>query len=135
MLPSATTFLYSDSVTNKLYVAGQFDQVDGNYVRGIASWDGTAWSTMGDGLDSCGNCGSLVGATWSINRFNNELYVGGDFRWAGDINAKHLARWNGSTWNYAPGGQPNSRVTDIQVLNNELYICGAFDSLANLSTG
>ena len=61
----------------------------------------------------------------SMCEYNNELYVGGNFKFIGGIVAQGIARWNGNTWNSV--GQGNfiqSCVTDIIVYNGDLYFTG-----------
>lgn len=130
--PQAPTCLFGDSLHDRLYIAGQFSEAGGNPARGIASWDGSNWSPMGDGLDSFPMGPSIPANTRVMAHYGTHLYVGGNFKWAGDDNAKYLARWNGADWEMIPGGQPNGAVYDIQTFNNELYICGFFDSIGNL---
>lgn len=129
---NTTTYIYSDTIDNLMYIGGPFNQVDGNNVRGIASWNGTNWDPLGDGIDSFPSGGSYPGNTWGMTRFGSYLYSCGNFRWAGEVPARYLARWNGVVWDTIPGGQPNNVVDDIMVYNNELYICGTFDSVGNI---
>lgn len=35
---------------NALYAVGGFEKADGNIVNGIATWDGSAWHSIGDGF-------------------------------------------------------------------------------------
>ena len=39
--------LYIDSLTNNVYICGQFDAVDGVPCSGAAMWDGSAWTALG----------------------------------------------------------------------------------------
>jgi hypothetical protein len=57
------------------------------------------------------------------------LFVGGSFGSAGEVNAQHIARWNGTTWS-AVGGGCNGDVLCLAVLNDgsgdALYAGGSF---------
>lgn len=125
--------MYTDTVSGLLYVGGQFNTVDGNPVRGIASWNGSAWNSLGDGLDSFPLSPSLPGYPRGMVRWGNYLYVCGGFIRVGEISSRYLARWDGTTWDTIPGGQPNNIVSDLLVFNNELYACGTFDSIGNIA--
>jgi hypothetical protein len=45
-----------------------------------------------------------------------------------------FARWDGNSWDSVPGGKIaySRAVTDIKTYNNDLYICGTFDSVGNI---
>lgn len=76
-----------------------------------------------------GNCLSIV---TTMEVFQNELYVAGDFTSVGSnqptnsgLVAENIAKWNGINW--SPVGIGNELhnfpcVTDMQVFNNKLYI-------------
>jgi hypothetical protein len=57
------------------------------------------------------------------------LYVGGSFVSAGEVNAQHIARWNGTTWSEVGGGCGGD-VLCLAVLNDgsgdALYAGGSF---------
>lgn len=125
------TSLYADTVNDKLYFGGDFSQVNGLPIRGIASWNGTHWDSLGAGMDEFNS--SFPNNTYAINRYNNEIIAGGGFTEAGNLFVNYLVRWNGTAWNAMPGGQPNTGgVADIEVFNNELYVCGGFDSIGTI---
>ncbi|MBI3509520.1 MAG: T9SS type A sorting domain-containing protein [Bacteroidetes bacterium] len=124
--------LYPDSVNDKLYFGGDFSFVNGEHIRGIGSWNGTQWDSLGAGTDEF-NSVSYPNNTLALCRYNNEILAGGAFTEVDTIYSHFLARWNGSQWDSMWGGQqPNSVVDDIKVYNNELYICGPFDSIGNV---
>ena len=52
--------------------------------------------------------------------YNNELYVGGDFKVIGGQIIPFLAKWNGVSWSSI--GSINSPVEDMIVFQNKLYI-------------
>jgi hypothetical protein len=124
--------LFADSINNKLYAGGHFTQVNNTVMWGIASWNGNRWDSLRHGMDDSSYT-NMPANTNSINRYGNYLYMGGSFLRAGNLpNTHYLARWDGSQWSAVPGGAPNNVVDDIIVYNNELYICGVFDSVGNV---
>lgn len=129
------TFMFADTISNQLYVGGRFKLADNDPARGIASWDGSDWAPLGDGIDSFPTGPSQPNNIWGMVHFGNYLYVGGNFVWAGEVGAKFLARWDGTTWDTIPGGQPNGAVADIKVYNGDLYISGTFDSIGSVAAG
>lgn len=130
----AVTKLYYDSISSKLYVGGQFNSVDGQTIWGMATWNGTNWDSLGHGIDDP-SISNFPGSTWAMTRYGNYLYIGGNFRMAGNLpNTVGLARWDGSSWSAVPGSWavPGSGVKDMIVDNNDLYICGVFDSIGGI---
>jgi hypothetical protein len=129
----ATTQMFTDTINDKLYVAGPFTKVDDNIVPGIAGWDGNGWDSLGHGIDNYTSGPFPPGNTWGIDRLGSYLYIGGNFSWTGYAQSEYLSRWDGTAWSTIPGGQPNHSVVDVVAYNNELYICGVFDSVGNVS--
>ncbi len=59
----------------------------------------------------------------SMVTYNNELIVAGDFTAIGGIVAHSIAKWNGTNWsNVGVGNFLNSKVKDMVVYNNKLYL-------------
>lgn len=107
---------------NKLVVGGMFKYVGGIEANGIAAWDGTSWTTFGNGLK--GNL-SLIN---KMIVYENELCLMGRFDSVGNAAAKNIARWNGNEWSRI-GNAPNGDVRTAAVYNNLLYIGGQFDTI------
>ncbi|MGB4979016.1 MAG: hypothetical protein WBR35_19935, partial [Anaerolineae bacterium] len=104
---SGVRALAVDSSGN-LYAGGDF-LVDGTFttpLSNIARWNGTAWSSVGAGLNAPVNALQLGS--------NGVLYAGGQFtaEAGGGTGLDHVAAWNGSTW--APlGSGTNDAVTAL----------------------
>src|SRR5438093_110518 len=58
---------------------------------------------------------------------NGDLVVGGYFRWAGNVAAKGLARWDGSQWHSFPGWD-DSTVTSMGYLHDTLCVTTYYPS-------
>jgi hypothetical protein len=100
-----------------LFAGGDFDSAGGVAANGVARWNGTAWSAVGN---VGGNVNTLAvfdedGAGPSPPR----LFVGGDF-------PNRIAKWNGSAWSVVGTGINNGSVNALAVYNNALYVGGAF---------
>lgn len=104
-----------------LYVGGNFTHIAGINANGLAKFDGTNWSAVGNFP-----FGYMIGVN-AITSYNGELYIGGSF---GDSlsNTMNIARWNGTQWNSVGGGFHGgmAEVECLEVCNNILYIGGAF---------
>lgn len=71
--------------TGDILVGGYFDTSGGSPIRNIGRWDGTAWSSMDQGLNSF---------VYDLAvRANGELIAVGAF-----LSPMGMARWTGTTW-------------------------------------
>lgn len=90
----AAAYTWDDGSGDALYVGGRFTVAGTIESRGIARWDGSAWSTVGDGPpDNDVDC--LVSFESEAHQY---LYAGGSFTSIGGVPAAHIARWDGSSW-------------------------------------
>ncbi len=96
-----TLAAYDDGSGAALYVGGGFDTAGGVQVNSIARWDGTAWSSLGNGV-SGGNR-----RVYALREFDDgsgaALYVGGEFISASGVIVNYIAEWNGSAWSALSG--------------------------------
>ncbi len=109
----------------KLYAGGFFDQ-SGNatHLLSIAQWEDTAWAPLGRGIADPVDS-SREGFVNAIGTYQNNLYVGGDFGFAGGDSANNIAEWNGIEWITLGQGAENT-VSAFQSYHNKLYAAGAF---------
>ncbi len=112
-----------------IYVSGEFNRAGGNEILGIARWDGNEWIDVGGGLKQYIPGASVI-YPHSMLVFNDELYVAGNFRKAGELDVYGLAKWNGTEWADLDGGF-NSTVYGIGVYNDEIYAGGDFTGTQN----
>ncbi len=82
-------------VTGDVYMAGQFTTVGGVSANNIAKWNGSTWSPLGSGISD--NI-LTVGVYALAVSGNGDVYAGGSFNMAGDVNVNNIAKWNGSGW-------------------------------------
>ncbi len=145
------------SYAGKLYVGGDFQHADGVPISRLAAWDGVTWSEVGDGISGgltwcCDDFGSshLSGTTVSVlTVYRDELYVGGLFSTAGDVESRSIARWNGTNWSgldlphlgavitVDPGMQPGwtpPHVYTFAEYDGELIVGGEFASPVGAGT-
>jgi hypothetical protein len=89
------------SVCNYLgntYVGGSFSNAGSGLANNIAVWNGSSWSNLGLGITGYEYKSEYLGV-FSMAVYNNLLYIGGEFIYAGGNSAYSLATWNGSAWN------------------------------------
>lgn len=105
----------------KLAVLGTFTRVGGLKTSGVALYDGTSWSTLGQDYF---NSGPLT-----IIDFNGSTYVGGGFTGVGAATVNRFARWSGSAWEQV--GSFNNTVSCSVIHNGLLYVGGLFTTPGN----
>ena len=121
---------------NKLYVGGMFEWAGNiNNANSLAVWDGTNWSSLGGGVTDDDRFLDPVGRVMAIAISGNNIYVGGNFDHAGNIDAKNIARWNGTSWSALGDGVTIEYEDDIRnvvksivVVGSNVYIAGEFDT-------
>ncbi|MDO7875479.1 T9SS type A sorting domain-containing protein [Hymenobacter sp. ASUV-10] len=103
-----------------VYAGGYFTQAGNTPVSNIARWNGTAWSSLGTGLNG-------VVAALAIAP-NGDVYAGGTFTQAGGSAVSNVARWDGTTW-HPLGAGLNQHVLVLAVTpNGQVYASGRFNS-------
>ncbi|MEO1717137.1 MAG: FG-GAP-like repeat-containing protein, partial [Planctomycetota bacterium] len=129
--------VYDDGSGPALYVAGVNIRTAGGVpVTNIAKWDGTQWSalqgTLGEGINSLG---------WTLTVYDNDgtgadLWVGGDFGFAGGIETRGVARWDGVDWSAVTDTSTSiTTVRTLEVIIDDgiprLYAGGGFRTLTD----
>ncbi len=127
-----------------LIVGGLFTLAGGSPANRIARWNGSAWSTLGAGLN--GFCAALaVFDEDGSGPQKPNLFAGGGFTAAGGGIASHVARWNGSAWSSLvvfpnPDGVDGTVYTLLAADDDgsgprptALFVGGAFNSAGGIS--
>ena len=110
-----------------LYVGGNtLPFFDLPVVNGIARWDGNSWSEVSGGVGLCP--GICNGAVYALEAKGDDLYVGGNFSYAGGVRADRIARWDGDGW-HAVGSGANGPVYKIAFNGDDIYVGGDFTSI------
>jgi hypothetical protein len=113
-----------------LIAGGYFDSAGAVFARGIARWNGTAWSSIG-------NMGGVNPYVEALSVYNSELIAGGTFSTAGGVPATGIARWNGSVWQSLGSGiypPDSSGVYSLAVYNSQLVAGGDFQQAGGVGT-
>ena len=101
---------------NTLIAGGGFDHSGEIETPGVARWDGTTWSALGDGLE----------VALALAVFHDTLFAGA--RVSGVAGA--LSRWNGSSWSAVDSVSPTRRyVSALATYHEKLIVAGDFDTL------
>jgi hypothetical protein len=135
---------YDDGTGPALYVAGSFTSAGGAAsTRGIAKWDGSAWSSVGGGVDDATNFSVRALCVYDDGG-GPQLYTTGLFASIGGVQCYGTARWNGATWSALGVGigakliAPNIGYS-LQVYDDgtgeSLFVGGLFDHAGPVTTG
>tara|TARA_R110000782_G_scaffold45706_5_gene101284 strand:+ start:1296 stop:2645 length:1350 start_codon:yes stop_codon:yes gene_type:complete len=119
---------HDDGTGAALYATGSFTA---NGVTGgnlIAKWDGSAWTSVGGGLQNQ--------YSNTMKSFQGDLIVGGYFDSAGSVpGTAKLARWDGAAWNSMDAQAESflSSIWDLEVHDDgsgeALYVAGNYVAL------
>lgn len=101
-----------------LYVGGGFTTSGGTTTFNVSRWDGSAWRSVGNGMNNEVNC---------FVAYQGTLYAGGVFTQAGGNNISYIAKWDGTNWK-AVGGGINGPVYALAVSGGQLIAGGSFTS-------
>jgi len=104
-----------------VYCGGNFKKAGGINATNIAHWNGTNWSNLGNGLR---RSSTSSGSVRSLAIAGSDLFAGGDFRFAGDITATNIARWDRTNWARLGNGASGA-VTALVPNGKDLYAIGS----------
>jgi hypothetical protein len=119
--------VHDDGSGPALYVSGMFNTAGGVAVNRIARWNGSAWSSVGNGI---------AAQTFAMCSFDPDadgpiparLFAGGSFS-SGNSPGNHIVQWDGTSWTDVGGGC-NNDVLALEVFDDgtgpALYAGGEF---------
>jgi hypothetical protein len=127
----------------ELYAGGSFTSAGGVPANNIAKWDGRKWVAIGSGvdLDEKTPSGGIPHVN-AIAVLGQDVYVGGYFTKAGEVNVNHIAKWNRSDKNWsalnggAKNGVYNSGIANVYAIaanKHALYVGGTFNMAGDQS--
>jgi hypothetical protein len=117
-------------LSGNLYAGGAFTSASGISANRVARWNGSTWSALVSGASNGVN-GNVNALTVDLS---NNIYAGGTFTTAGQVNANNIARWNGTAWSVLDTGL-NANVTALTVdLSNNIYAGGTFTTTGGINS-
>lgn len=111
----------------QLYIFGSFQMTTG---PGAIKWTGTQWEVVAGGIRSTFQIHEEISVADAVS-FNDELFVCGEFDWAGGTEVKNLIRLNQSGWfniDYKGGA-----VTDLEKVGDTLFVAGDLTQIEGIS--
>ncbi len=120
---------------NEIYVTGNFRDIGGKKINGLARWNGVEWNSV-DGILKDNGLDGFAFAN-ALEVYNNELYVIGDFDSIGTMPSKGIAKWDGMIWtdlsqNFNVGCQSSNKISTLKFFNNELFVAGNVNCIGNV---
>lgn len=107
---------------------GFFTDAGGVNVSCLALWNGLAWRDVGSGVDDV----DYLPQVSALAVRNDDLFVGGGFRTAGNVAAANIARWDEQDWSALGAGLGrffgDLPVTALAVNGDDLLVGGRFVS-------
>lgn len=115
----------------EVYLGGLFQTIGGLTANSIARWDRGVLSALGKGA---GKGGSRTWGEVSALTFDAEgrLIMGGNFTKAGDVDVRHIAKWDGQAWSSLGTGFSSKEGPSVNTLirdpRGNILAGGLFDS-------
>lgn len=119
--PTGTTSISDIAVLNgTLFVAGNFTNVNGAGIAGLAKWNGSAWINAG-----------ISGVVYALAIDGNNLYAAGGFTNVdgGGAGMTNIGYFDGSQWHALGGGvgsSSNGFARALAVKSGQVYVGGYF---------
>lgn len=121
--------IISLGIYNNNLCAGKEFVPPGYPAYSLDSWNGSTWSTIGNGINS-----ETYFNVYALQAYQNSLIVGGDFDTAGSLYVNCIASWNSTSWSslgnginvYSINGDGVIKVLDTA--GSKLYVGGSFDT-------
>ncbi|MEW6252852.1 MAG: hypothetical protein AB1716_19620, partial [Planctomycetota bacterium] len=125
--------VFDDGRGPALYVAATFREAGGVPAKGIARWDGQAWSAVGSGVEY----GIIDVLTVFEDGQGPALYAAGELSQVGGVWLSGWARWDGQAWSQPGGvGIYGGLVGGMYVWDDgggpALYLGGSFERIGSL---
>jgi hypothetical protein len=113
-----------------LIAGGFFTMAGGAPANNIATWSGTTWSTLGQGVNQ---------VVQDLIEYGGEVVVVGGFTQAGSVPVDRIARWDGSEWKDLGVDFTNSLgaplLRTLATFRDQLIVGGQFDTVNGMQAG
>ena len=107
---------------NELYMAGYFQEKEGDLANSIIKYDGTYFYKLGEGIQDY--------TVLNMRVHKNELFVCGAFYYADNVPADNIAKWDGTRWCSLSNDVFNNTIFDMETYRDSLYILFGGDTIS-----
>jgi trimeric autotransporter adhesin len=108
------------ATASTVYAGGLFTSAGNANAAGIAGFDGTNWSGLGNGIVGQ----SSLAYVWSLNTDGTNVYAGGSYTNMDNSGASYIAQWDGTRWHPMGTNSLNGYVLAITGPATNLYAAG-----------
>lgn len=146
--PANVSALFMDIDGTNLYVGGSFTNAGSVAANNVAKWNGQSWEALGNGIRYLG--GGLVNyyppTVTSFYKQGTNLFVGGIFTHAANVDSANIACWDGAQWHDVGGGAyiittgtdptevwKSGRVYSVTGDGTNIYVGGLFTTAGNVA--
>jgi trimeric autotransporter adhesin len=119
-------------IDGTLYLGGVFDSINGIACHSLAKFDGSYWSPVNN-FPVFWIYSNYPNWVYDIEKYNNELYVCGNFDNYPLMTISYITKWDGTNW-VNVGNGINGGIIDARkmvVYKNELVVAGRFSKTVN----
>ena len=117
--------------SSDLIVGGSIVEMNDQNIKYLAKWSSSSsqWTSLGSVSGSGNGLNGYISTIYTS--VNGNVYVGGFFNAAGNLNVKSFAKWDGNNWSSL--GDVQGTVYSITEKDNELYVGGSFADIGGTS--
>ncbi|MGB0403382.1 MAG: T9SS type A sorting domain-containing protein [Salibacteraceae bacterium] len=130
--------LYADEKSDLLYVGGAFETVNGNYISGVATWNGQSWGELNFGVQYDSLQMNWGGGVAQITNYQDKLIVVGTFEHVGYYQkSRNAALWNTDSLKWEPLNWETEKHGSIDFIfntNDTTFVLGTYDSIGGLAS-
>lgn len=107
-----------------VYAVGDFSGAGNVAANGIARWNGSEWSLVGNGIGPKikDQYGTTDGRIYTVAVGPDGVYIGGQFTHIDDVEVNGIARWDGNSWSALDRGVGSLDLdNNFSTANTEVY--------------
>lgn len=108
---------------DRLIAGGTFAMITGTAAASLAAFDGSGWSSVGDGVE---------GSVYALVVHDGDLVVGGDFTTIGTPALHGVARFDGAVW-HSLGDLQDGHVHALATYGPDLVAGGCFQQIGGVA--
>jgi len=115
-----------------IWAGGSFvNLVAGGNANRFAKWNGAIWSAVGESSTGLG----VNGTVHAVAVSGSDVYIGGSFSKVGNVTARNVAKWNGTSWSgLGTGVSLYDAVYAITVMGTDIYFGGSITQAGGVSS-
>ena len=128
--------VFSDSISDLLYVHGAFDSINGKFIRGIGTWNGQQWNELDHGINFDTIPNTWGGGASFMAHYQGKLIVTGGFSHVGYYQkSKNAAVWDTDSLKWETlNWNPDANIDFVYDAGDTTFVLGTYDSIGGIAT-